>query len=158
MKRTHKIAVLPGDGIGPEVVEGAVIVLKAVMRTDPDLKLELTRGDVGEPAYEKYGNALPEETLALIRESNAALFGAVGRLATSVVLPLRQHFDLFANVRPAYSFQGVPSLQKNVDIIVIRENTEDVYKGIGYSIDDSSHVALRIFTKERHGADHSVCL
>lgn len=148
MKRNHKIAVLPGDGIGPEVIDGAVAVLKAVMRANPDLKLELTKGDVGEPAYEKYGNALPEETLALIRESKAALFGAVGKLATSVVLPLRQRFDLFANVRPAYTFEGVPALQKNVDIIVIRENTEDVYKGVGYSIDDSSHVALRIFTKK----------
>ena len=88
MERRHKIAVLPGDGIGPEVIDGTVVVLKALMRTDPGLKLELTRGDVGEPAYEKYGNPLPEESLRLIRESKAVLFGAVGKLATSVVLPL----------------------------------------------------------------------
>jgi len=148
MGRNHKIAVLPGDGIGPEVIDGAVVVLKALMRSDPRLKLELTRGDVGEPANEKYGNPLPEETLALIRESNAILFGAVGKFATPVILPMRQKFQLFANVRPAYTFEGVPALQKNVDIIVIRENTEDVYKGIGYTIDDSSHVALRIFTRK----------
>jgi isocitrate dehydrogenase (NAD+) len=147
MERRHKIAVIPGDGIGPEVIEGAVVVLKASMRTDPDLKLELTRGDVGEPAYERYGNPLPEESLKLIRESKAVLFGAVGRFATSVILPIRQQFDLFANVRPAYTFEGVPALQKNVDIIIVRENTEDVYKGIGYSIDDTHFVALRLFTK-----------
>jgi isocitrate/isopropylmalate dehydrogenase len=137
MERRHKIAVIPGDGIGPEVIEGAVVVLKALMRVDPDLKLDLTRGEVGEPAYEKYGNALPEESLELIRKSKAVLFGAVGELATHVVLPLRQQFDLFANVRPAYTFEGVPALQKKVDIVIVRENTEDVYKGIGYSIDDT---------------------
>jgi isocitrate/isopropylmalate dehydrogenase len=117
------------------------------MRVDPDLKLDLTRGEVGEPAYEKYGNALPEESLELIRKSKAVLFGAVGELATHVVLPLRQQFDLFANVRPAYTFEGVPALQKKVDIVIVRENTEDVYKGIGYSIDDTHFVALRLFTK-----------
>jgi isopropylmalate/isohomocitrate dehydrogenase-like protein len=147
MERRHKIAVIPGDGIGPEVIEGAVVVLKALMRNDPDLKLDLTRGEVGEPAYEKYGNALPEESLDLIRKSKAVLFGAVGELATHVVLPLRQQFDLFANVRPAYTFEGVPALQKKVDIVIVRENTEDVYKGIGYSIDDTHFVALRLFTK-----------
>jgi isopropylmalate/isohomocitrate dehydrogenase-like protein len=148
MGKKHRIAVIPGDGIGPEVVDGAVLVLRALMRTDPDLKLELTRGDVGEPAYEKYGNPLPEETLQLIRASAAVLFGAVGKFASPVILPIRQQFDLFANVRPAYTFEGVPALQKNVDIIVVRENTEDLYKGIGYTIDDTTFVSLRLFTKK----------
>jgi isocitrate dehydrogenase (NAD+) len=148
MERRYKIAVLPGDGIGPEVIDGAVEVLKALMRVDPGLKLELRRGDVGEPAYEKFGNPLPEETLELVRDSNAVLFGAVGKLATPVILPLRQKFELFANVRPAYAFDGVPALQKKTDLVVIRENTEDVYKGVGYSIDDESFVALRIFTRK----------
>lgn len=161
-KRSYRVAVLPGDGIGPEVVNGAVTVLKGLMQKDPGLELELTMGDVGEPAYEKYGNPLPEETLALIRQSNAVLFGAVGKFATPVILPMRQKFNLFANVRPAYSFEGVPSLQKNVDIVIIRENTEDVYKGIGYSVDDSSFVALRLFTKNgmeriiRYAFDYAV--
>ena len=147
MQRNYRIAVLPGDGIGPEVIEGAVLVLKALMQSDPGLKLELNTGLVGEPAYEKYGNPLPEETLALVKESNAILYGAVGKLATPVTKPLRQDFELFANVRPAYSFDGVPSLQKNVDIVIVRENTEDVYKGVGYRVDDS-FVQLRIFTKK----------
>ena len=67
MERKYKIAVLPGDGIGPEVVEGAVVVLEALMRRDPDFKLELTWGDVGEPAFEKYGDPLPEESIELIK-------------------------------------------------------------------------------------------
>jgi isopropylmalate/isohomocitrate dehydrogenase-like protein len=148
MQRRYRIAVLPGDGIGPEVIDGAVLVLRALMQTDPGLKLDLTMGDVGEPAYEKYGNPLPEETLALIKGSEAVLFGAVGKFATPVLLPMRQKFELYANVRPAYTFEGVPALQKHVDIVVIRENTEDVYKGIGYAVDDTSFVALRIFTRK----------
>jgi isopropylmalate/isohomocitrate dehydrogenase-like protein len=148
MERRYEIAVLPGDGIGPEVIDGAIMVLRSLMQSDPALKLELTMGDVGEPAYEKYGNPLPEETLRLVKKSNAVLFGAVGKLATPVILPMRQKFELYANVRPAYTFEGVPALQKNVDIIIIRENTEDVYKGIGYSIDDASFVALRLFTRK----------
>jgi len=146
MERRYKIAVLPGDGIGPEVIDGAVTVLKSVMMKDPGLKLELLPGKVGEPAYEKWGNPLPEETLELLRASHAVLFGAVGEHATRVVLPMRQRFELFANVRPAYTFEGVPALQKDVDIVIIRENTEDVYKGIGFSIDESTFVALRLFT------------
>jgi len=148
MERRYKIAVLPGDGIGPEVIDGALLVLNALMHIDPDLKLEFFMGDLGEPAYEKYGNPLPEKTLALIGESDAVLFGAVGRFATEVILPIRHRFDLYANVRTAYSFKGVPALQKNVDMIIVRENTEDVYKGIGYIIDDTSFVSLRLFTKK----------
>ncbi|MFH1489384.1 MAG: isocitrate/isopropylmalate dehydrogenase family protein [Pseudomonadota bacterium] len=148
MERRYKIAVIPGDGIGPEVVEGAVTVLEALMRQDPELRLEFKRGDVGEPAYEKFGDPLPEESLELIRASNAVLFGAVGKFATPVILPLRQKFDLYANVRPAYTFEGVPAIQKKVDIIIVRENTEDVYKGIGYAVDDETFVTLRLFTRK----------
>lgn len=148
MERRYKIAVVPGDGIGPEVIESAVMVLEALMRTDTELKLELTRGDVGEPAYEKYGDPLPKESLELVKASDAVLFGAVGKFATPVILPLRQKFDLFANVRTAYTFEGVPAIQKDVDIIIVRENTEDVYKGIGYSIDEETFVTLRLFTKK----------
>jgi isopropylmalate/isohomocitrate dehydrogenase-like protein len=147
-ERKHKIAVVPGDGIGPEVINAAVVVLQAVMRADPGLKLELTPGDAGEPAYKKYGNPLPPETLELLKASDAVLFGAVGKFASPVILPIRQRFDLFANVRPAFTFEGVPALQKDVDIIIVRENTEDVYKGIGYAIDDEAFVSLRLFTKK----------
>ncbi len=148
MEKSHKIAVLPGDGIGPEVIDGALLVLNALKHTEPDLKLEISKGDLGEPAYAECGNPLPEETLELIEKSDAVLFGAVGRFATEVILPIRQRFDLYASVRTAYTFQGVPALQKTVDMIIVRENTEDVYKGIGYAVDDTSFVSLRLFTKK----------
>jgi len=148
MERRHKIAVIPGDGVGSEVIEASVVVLRALMQVDPELKLEFLMGDVGEPAFEKHGNPFPEETLQLIKTSNAILFGAVGKFGREVILPLRQGFDLFANVRPVYAFAGVTCLKHNVDIIIVRENTEDVYKGVGYTVDDSQFVALRIFTKK----------
>jgi isocitrate dehydrogenase (NAD+) len=148
MERKHSIAVIPGDGVGPEVIHASLIVLRAVMEKDPQLKLDLKMGDVGEPAFEKYGDPFPEETQKLLRGSKAILFGAVGKFGREVILPLRQGFDLFANVRPAVTYTGIPSLKQNVDILIVRENTEDVYKGIGYTIDDDQYVALRIFTKK----------
>lgn len=148
MEKTYKIGVIPGDGIGPEVIEASIQVLNVLVETDPNIKLEFLMGDAGEPAHKKYGNPLPEETLQLIRESNAVLFGAVGTFASDVILPIRQDFDLFANVRPIYALPGVPCLRKDVDIVIVRENTEDLYKGIGYSIDDAYFVSLRIFTKK----------
>jgi isocitrate/isopropylmalate dehydrogenase len=69
MIRAYKIGVIPGDGIGPEVVDAAVLVLMALMRKVSDLELQITRGDAGEPAYGRYGDPLPEETLNLIRSS-----------------------------------------------------------------------------------------
>jgi isocitrate dehydrogenase (NAD+) len=148
MVRKYKIAVLPGDGVGIEVIEASLQVLRALMQVEHELKLELLIRDVGQPAFEKYGNAFPEETFQVIKECNAILFGAVGKFGREVILPLRQGFDLFANIRPAYAFTGVSSVRQNVDIIIVRENTEDVYKGVGYSIDDSQFVSLRIFTKK----------
>lgn len=148
MPTDYKIAVLPGDGIGLEVIDAAASVLEALGRLEPEFNLELTWGDVGEPAFEKYGMALPEKTLELVKASDAVLFGAVGKMASDVVLPLRQRFDLFASIRTAFTYEGVPALQKNVDIIVVRENTEDVYKGLGYRVDDDQFVALRLFTKK----------
>lgn len=145
----HKIAVLPGDGIGPEVIEAAVLVLESLMEANRDLRLEIRRGEVGEPAHERCGNPLPVATVELIESSDAVLFGAVGKFATDVVLPIRQRFDLYANVRRAFAFGGVPALKRDVDIVIVRENTEDVYKGIGYSIDDSTFVTLRVFTRKR---------
>ena len=154
MVRKYKIAVLPGDGVGIEVIEASLQVLRALMQVERELKLELIIRDVGEPAFEKYGNAFPEETFQIIKECNAVLFGAVGKFGREVILPLRQGFDLFANIRPVYAFPGIPSLRQNVDIIIVRENTEDVYKGVGYSVDGSQFVSLRIFTK--HGMERII--
>ena len=136
-----KIAVLPGDGIGPEIVAEAVRVLDAL-----DLKFEMETAPVGGAAYEAHGHPLPESTLKLAREADAVLFGAVGdwkydKLERSLrpeqaVLGLRKHLGLFANFRPAICYDELvaasslkPELVAGLDILIIRELTGDIYFG-----------------------------
>ncbi|WP_332814564.1 3-isopropylmalate dehydrogenase [Ramlibacter sp.] len=136
-----KIAVLPGDGIGPEIVAEAVRVLDAL-----DLKFEMESAPVGGAAYEAHGHPLPESTLALARQADAILFGAVGdwkydQLERALrpeqaILGLRKHLGLFANFRPAICYEQLthasslkPELVAGLDILIIRELTGDIYFG-----------------------------
>ncbi|MBS0293615.1 MAG: 3-isopropylmalate dehydrogenase [Proteobacteria bacterium] len=136
-----KIAVLPGDGIGTEIVAEAVKVLKAL-----DLKFELETAPVGGAAYEAAGHPLPESTLKLAREADAILFGAVGDWKydkrdrplrpEQAILGLRKALGLFANFRPAICYEQLthasslkPELVAGLDILIIRELTGDIYFG-----------------------------
>ncbi|MBS0404350.1 MAG: 3-isopropylmalate dehydrogenase [Proteobacteria bacterium] len=136
-----KIAVLPGDGIGPEIVAEAVKVLKAL-----DLKFELETAPVGGTAYEAAGHPLPESTLKLAKQADAILFGAVGDWKydtldrplrpEQAILGLRKHLGLFANFRPAICYEQLvgasslkPELVAGLDILIIRELTGDIYFG-----------------------------
>ncbi|MCA0327665.1 MAG: 3-isopropylmalate dehydrogenase [Proteobacteria bacterium] len=136
-----KIAVLPGDGIGTEIVAEAVKVLKAL-----DLKLELEEAPVGGTAYDQHGHPLPEATLKLAQAADAVLFGAVGdwkydKLERALrpeqaILGLRKHMGLFANFRPAICYEQLthasslkPELVAGLDILIIRELTGDIYFG-----------------------------
>ncbi|MEL7188299.1 MAG: 3-isopropylmalate dehydrogenase [Pseudomonadota bacterium] len=149
-----KIAVLAGDGIGPEVTAEAVRVLEAMSLPG----LTLFEGDVGGAAYHKHGHPLPEETLTMAREADAVLFGAVGDPSCDAlerhlrpeqaVLGLRKHLELFANLRPAKVFAGLEHLSplkheiaSDLDILIVRELTGDVYfgdKGIRDTTDGES--------------------
>ena len=137
-----KIAVLPGDGIGPEVTAAALRVLDVL-----DLpELTLFEGDVGGIAYQRHGLPLPAETLAMTREADAVLFGAVGDpqydtlsrdlRPEQAILALRRELELFANLRPAAGWPGLeelsplrPELARGIDLLVVRELTGDVYFG-----------------------------
>ncbi|MGB7483118.1 3-isopropylmalate dehydrogenase [Castellaniella ginsengisoli] len=138
---TSRIAVLPGDGIGPEIVEQAVRVLRAL-----DLDLELTEAPVGGAAYAAKGHPLPEDTLALAKRADAILFGAVGDWKydsleralrpEQAVLGLRKALGLFANLRPAILYPELanasslkPEVVAGLDILIVRELTGDIYFG-----------------------------
>lgn len=120
-----RVCVLPGDGIGPEVVECAVMVLEAA--TD---QLELVHADIGQSAIGRGGSSLPDETLDLMMTCDSSLFGAVttppGEARPSPVLKFRRELGLYANLRPVRSLIEVP-YRKPIDVVIVRENTEGLY-------------------------------
>lgn len=137
-----KIAVLPGDGIGPEVTREAVSVLEALELPG----LTLFEGDVGGAAYHRHGHPLPDETLTIAKGCDAVLFGAVGDPSCDslerhlrpeqAILGLRKELDLFANLRPAKVYKGLehlsplqPEIASQLDMMIVRELTGDVYFG-----------------------------
>ncbi|MBI4668202.1 MAG: isocitrate/isopropylmalate dehydrogenase family protein [Elusimicrobia bacterium] len=143
----YKIAVLPGDGVGKDVMDGAMIVLEA-LRLDAEYK----HGDIGWEFWKKEGNALPERTVKLLQETDVCLFGAItskpseeaaaeldpvlqgkGLKYFSPIVQLRQLFDLYCNMRPCKAYPGNPLNWKDtIDWVVFRENTEGLYVGVEY--------------------------
>ena len=149
--KSHKIAVLPGDGIGPEVVDATLVVLNAVQKVDP-VKLDFMTGDAGFHCIEKYGTNLPDKTVEMIKRTDACLKGPMTTpeepgSPRSVAVTLRSMFDLYANMRPARSLPNVPSLKPNIDMIVVRENTEDLYVGKEFQVAPGIGIAIKINTR-----------
>jgi len=143
----HKIAILPGDGVGVEVIEAAMLVLE-----ETGLDAEYIYGDIGWEFWKKEGNPLPDRTIEMLKETDAALFGAItskpkkeaveelapelrdkGLQYFSPIVRLRQEFELYANVRPAKAYKGNPlNYRDNINITVFRENTEGLYAGVEF--------------------------
>jgi isocitrate dehydrogenase (NAD+) len=149
--KTHRIAVLAGDGIGPEVVDATLVVLNAVQRVD-DVKLEFLKGDAGFYAIEKFGTNLPDKTVEMIKRTEACLKGPMTTpeepgSPRSVAVTLRSMFDLYANMRPARTLPNVPSLKPNIDMVVVRENTEDLYVGKEFQVAPGIGIAIKINTR-----------
>ena len=138
----HRVTLIPGDGIGPEVAAAARLVLDAA-----DVGIEWIDRAAGTAALEDYGELMPEETLDAIRSSRVGLKGPittpVGGGFRSVNVALRQGLDLFAAVRPARGLPGVPIRHPKVDLVVVRENTEDLYAGIEFERGSPQAMALR---------------
>lgn len=145
---THRICLLPGDGIGPEVIYSAEQVLRVL-----PLDLEFARAEIGFGAYEQLGTPLPGSTLEEIRISSAALLGVVTTPPNlpgyfSPVVRMRQSLELYANLRPC---QSIPhdSSRPNINMVIVRENTEGLYSGIERLEDDGNRaVTERVITRK----------
>jgi isocitrate dehydrogenase (NAD+) len=150
-----RVTLIRGDGIGPEVVAGAV---RAVEATGAAIEWEEAAAGAG--AIPQHGSPLPESTLESIRKNRICLKGPlatpIGGGYRSVNVALRQEFDLYANVRPARTFAGLPNRYDNVDLYVVRENTQGEYSGIEHFIDPTKSAAESISIITRFGSDRIV--
>jgi isocitrate dehydrogenase (NAD+) len=149
------IAVIPGDGIGPEIMSATLRVLDAL-----DCGLDYDMIDAGLVALQKHGELLPQTTLDRIAEHKVALKGPlttpIGDGFTSINVTLRRHFDLYANVRPAVSFPGTKSRYENIDIITVRENTEGAYRSEGQTLSADGEIAESVARNTRKGSTRIV--
>ncbi|HIE15055.1 TPA: isocitrate/isopropylmalate dehydrogenase family protein [Candidatus Bathyarchaeota archaeon] len=153
MSRTYRIAVLPGDGVGPEVIKASIKVLEAAQETVKGLNLILEYGEAGFNCIKKYGTNLPQKTIELLRDTDACLKGPMTTpekpgAPPSVAVTIRKIFDLYANIRPCKSLPGVPSLKPNIDLIIVRENTEGLYFGKEFEVSPGMGVAMRVITED----------
>ncbi|MFZ5647632.1 MAG: isocitrate/isopropylmalate dehydrogenase family protein [Bacillota bacterium] len=143
----YNITLIPGDGIGPEISEAARRVIDA---TGVDIQWEIV--EAGEAVIPKYGTPLPEYVLESIKRNGVALKGPlttpVGKGFRSVNVTLRQELNLYANVRPARTLPGIATRYENVDLIVVRENTEDLYAGIEHWVGRDAAESIKIITRE----------
>lgn len=142
-KNKYKIAIVPGDGIGKEVMEATLFVLDSL-----GIDFDYVYGEAGDECLEKTGNALPQETLDIIRNADACLFGAAGETAADVIVKIRQEMKMFANLRPVKTYPNTNSLFDNIDFMIVRENTEGMYIADEESYTDEGAIARRIITKE----------
>ena len=142
----YNISLITGDGIGPELSESAISVLETI-HDKLGVKTEIISLEAGDVALKKYSKALPDETFQSIKNSDACLKAPVGESAADVIVVLRRKLDLYANIRPAKSYPNTPSLRDDIDLVIVRENTEDLYTGQEFTIDDSA-VALRVISEK----------
>ena len=148
MGQHYRIAVIEGDGIGPEVVSASLKVLERIVKRHNLYNIEVTKVEVGDRALAKFGLAVPDESWRIIQSSDAILKGPVGESAGDVVVKIRRGLDLYANIRPARTFPGVKALKSNIDLVIVRENTEDVYIRAEYMLPEDVAVALRVISRK----------
>src|SRR5918992_6300507 len=129
----HTITLIPGDGIGPEVTEAVARIFKAAA-----LPIEWEQHDAGVTAFKRFNQSLPPDLLESIKRNKVALKGPVttpiAQGFTSVNVGLRKALDLYANLRPVRNLPGVTSRYSGVDLVIVRENTEDLYAGLEHEV------------------------
>ena len=143
----HRVTLIPGDGIGPELAEASRRVLDA-----SGIAFEWEVQDAGERVMAEYGTPLPEHVLESIKRNKVALKGPittpVGEGFRSVNVALRQALGLYANIRPARSMKGLETRYEDVDLVIVRENTEDLYAGIEHRVGRDAAESIKIITRE----------
>ena len=143
----HKITLIPGDGIGPEITESVKRVINAA-----DVKIEWDEQLAGIPAVQEYGISVPDQLLDSVRANKIALKGPlttlVGKGFRSANVTLRKTLDLYSNLRPVKSIGGVASRYEKVDLVIVRENTEDLYSGIENLISPGVTQAIKVVTEK----------
>ena len=148
-------SLIEGDGIGPEISAATVRAVDAAGG-----KIEWERVDAGLSAVDRHKDPLPVATIESIKKHQLALKGPLGTPSgggfRSVNVTLRQHFDLYANVRPAKTLAGVPSRYTNVDLVIVRENTEDLYAGVEHYVDPRRTAAESIAIITRFGSERVI--
>ncbi|MCB5559225.1 isocitrate/isopropylmalate dehydrogenase family protein [Anaerosalibacter bizertensis] len=149
----YNITLIPGDGIGPEVIGAARKVIDA---SGVDISWEIV--EAGAISNKNLGTPLPNYVINSIKKNKIALKGPVttpiGEGFKSVNVTLRQNLNLFANIRPIKSYEGIESIHKNVDFVVVRENTEDLYTGIEHMVGEDAAESIKIITKD---ASERIC-
>ena len=141
----YKISLIMGDGIGPELSNSAISVLNTIQEKY-GLQFEISKLIAGDKALEQTGKALPDDVVKTIKNSDVCLKAPVGESAADVIVVLRRMLDLYANIRPSKSYPHMPALRDDIDMVIVRENTEDLYTGKEFSLGDSA-VALRIISE-----------
>ena len=143
----YNITLIPGDGIGPEVIKAARIVLEA-----SGVKINWEIVEAGEEVIQKFGTPLPNYVIDSIKKNKVALKGPIttpiGTGFRSVNVALRQTLELYANIRPVKSYKGVPSRYSDIDLVIVRENTEDLYAGIEHKIGEDAAESIKIITRK----------
>lgn len=142
MTDAYQVAVIPGDGVGPEVIAAAVAVLKAGR-----VPVDFTHFEAGDDCQRRHGVALPDETREGALAADAVLFGTAGETAAEVVIGLRRALATHVNLRPVRSFAGVEGLYPDVDLVIVRENSEGLYGGIEAEIAPGVATATRVITE-----------
>ncbi len=157
----YKVTLIPGDGSGPEVIAAAKKVVEAT-----GVAIEWDEMEAGAAMIEKYGTPLPDHVIQSIQRNGVALKGPIttpiGTGFRSVNVALRKAFDLYANVRPAKTYPGVVTKFDNIDLVIVRENTEDLYAGIEHMIGEDAAESIKLITRKgcericRYAFDYAV--
>lgn len=143
----YKVTLIPGDGIGPEV---SMATKRLIEAAGVEIHWEIEAA--GEEMIKVYGTPLPNKVLDCIKKTKLALKGPittpVGEGFRSVNVTLRKELDLYANVRPIKTYEGIPSRYENIDLVIVRENTEDLYAGVEHMVGDAAAESIKIFTRK----------